>query len=196
MATGAPGAHPRRRALSRGVLSPIRAYSAPQARATPAIMRSFHPSANESAGSLQARRTGSGFRGRATPTKHHVARVRVARAFAELREPGARARAGACEESLREIGVAVSRRRENSRSARDSSSLRERNSRFSLPARSPRTASFHSSSFSPPPSLGRLTLARSPSSLHPYHAVSLQPRLVFSNALHANGRLHRRRIIL
>lgn len=29
-------------------------------------------------------------RGRATPTKHHVARVRVARAFAEQREPGAR----------------------------------------------------------------------------------------------------------
>lgn len=48
-------------------------------------------------GSLQARCSGSGFRSRATPTKHHVARVRVARAFAELREPGARARTGACE---------------------------------------------------------------------------------------------------
>lgn len=47
--------------------------------------------------SLQARRSGSGFRGRATPTKHHVARVRVARAFAELREPEARARTGTCE---------------------------------------------------------------------------------------------------
>lgn len=46
MATEVPGDHPRRRALSRGVLSPIRAYSTPQARATPAIMRSFHPSTN------------------------------------------------------------------------------------------------------------------------------------------------------
>lgn len=97
--TRAPGAHPRRRALFRGVLSPTRAYSAPQARATPAIMRSFHPSSNESAGSLQACRSGSGFRGRATPTKHHVARVRVARAFAELQELGARARASTCEKA-------------------------------------------------------------------------------------------------
>jgi len=97
VATGAPGAHPRRRALFRGVLSPTRAYSAPQAPATPAIMRSFHPSANESGGCLQARCSGSSFRGRATPTKHHVARIRVARAFAELREPGARAGTGTCE---------------------------------------------------------------------------------------------------
>jgi len=97
VATGAPGAHPRRRALFRGVLSPTRAYSAPQAPATPAIMRSFHPSANESGGCSQARCSGSSFRGRATPTKHHVARIRVARAFAELREPGARAGTGACE---------------------------------------------------------------------------------------------------
>lgn len=56
-------------------------------------------------GSLQARRSSSGFRSRATPTKHHVARVRVARAFAELREPGARARTGACERACESDGV-------------------------------------------------------------------------------------------
>jgi len=42
-----PTSHSWRRAPFRGILSPTRAYSAPQARATPAIMRSFHPSANE-----------------------------------------------------------------------------------------------------------------------------------------------------
>lgn len=112
----------------------------PQARDTPAIMRSFHPSANESAESLQARRTSSSFRGRATPTKHHVARVRVARAFAELREPGARenGRLRACERSKRHYLAA-----EDS-PARDIFLLRRRGRDypvFFLP-RAPRTASF------------------------------------------------------
>lgn len=61
-------------------------------------------------GSLQARRSGSGFRDGATPTKHHVARVRVARAFAELREPGARARTGACERACEDRNTRCSRR--------------------------------------------------------------------------------------
>lgn len=62
-------------------LSSPRAYSAPQVLATPAIMRSFHPSANESTGAcklccaaFEANHSG----------KHHVPRGRVARASAEL----------------------------------------------------------------------------------------------------------------
>lgn len=101
MATGAPGAHPWRRAPFRSVLSPTRAYSTLKLGPHPQSCAVSTPRPMKAPGSLQARRSSSGFRGRATPTKHHVARVRVARAFAELREPGTRARTGACERSER-----------------------------------------------------------------------------------------------
>lgn len=104
MATGTPGDHPRRRALSRGVLSPIRAYSTPQARATPAIMRSFHPSTNGKHRVLAS----SPFRLRLSRPCHSDQTPRGTRSSCTCIRGAARARcareSGRLRESLRERG--------------------------------------------------------------------------------------------
>lgn len=120
----------------------------------------------ESAECLQARRSSSGFRGCATPTKHHVARVRVARAFAELREPGARARAGTCK---RTYGRKKERTRQNIFSRRP----RTRFSTRGISTRISRIASFCNSYPSTPSIYRHPSCSFTPLLFTPYLSLSL-----------------------